>query len=92
VTAIGAVISFSLGVYFSVRTIAALYRVLDLWYALRREWLRVITGIFGWGGGTMVAFLLTYRPAFLWGFASYSLLFVMSSLASRLWFSVHLRE
>ncbi len=75
-----------------MRTIAALYRVLDLWYARRREWRRVITGIVGWGGGSVVAFLLTDRPAFLWGFASYALFFVVASFASRLWFSVHLRD
>jgi len=92
VTTIAAAISFGLGVYFSTRTIAALYRVIDLWYALRREWLRVVIGIFGWGGGTVVAFLLTHRSTFLWGFASYSLMFVASSFASRLWFSVHLRD
>jgi len=92
VTAIAAVVSFGLGIYFSVRTIAALYRVIDLWYALRRERLRVVTGILGWGGGAVVALLVMHRSAFLWGFTSDALLFVVSSLASRIWFSVHLRD
>jgi len=72
--------------------IAALYRVIDLWYALRREWLRVACGILGWGGAIVVAVLLTDRDAFLWGFACYVVVFVALSFASQLWFSSRLRE
>ena len=91
-TIIAAVVSFSLGVYLSARAIAALYRVIDLWYALRREWLRVARGLFGWGSTTVVAALLTDRVAFLWGFASYAVAFVALSFASHLWLSFHIRE
>jgi len=92
VTVIAAAISFSLGVYLSARAIAALYRVLDLWYAFGREWLRVVRGILGWGGATAVAALLTDRVAFLWGFVGYAVVFVTLTFVSQLWFSFHFRE
>ena len=84
--------SFSLGVYLSMRTVAALYRVIDLWYALAREWLRIARGILGWLGATAIAALLTNREAFLWGFACYAVAFVAFSLGSHLWFYFHVRE
>lgn len=91
-TMIAAVLSCSLGVYLSARMIAALCRVIDLWYALRREWLRVARGILGWSGAIVVAVLLTDGDAFLWGFVCYAVVFVALSLASQLWFSSRLRE
>jgi hypothetical protein len=92
VTIIPAALSFSLGVYLAARTIAALYRVIDLWYAIGREWLRVTRGILGWGGATALAVLLTNRVAFLSGFASYVVLFVVVSLAFQLRFAFRLRD
>lgn len=87
-----AAFSFSLGVYLAARTIAALYRVIDLWYAIGREWLRVARGILGWGGATALAILLTNRVAFLSGFAFYAVLFVVVSLASQIRFEFRLRD
>jgi hypothetical protein len=92
VTLIAAAISFSLGVYLAARTIAALYRVIDLWYAIRREWLRVTRGILGWGGAAALAVLLTNRVAFLSGLAFYAVLFVVVSLTSQLRFAFRLRD
>ena len=85
-------ISFGLGVYLSTRTIAAVYRIIDLWYALAREWLPMARGVLGWLGATAIAALLMDRAALLWGFACHAILFAGLSLASQLWFSFHLRE
>ncbi len=65
---------FLLGTYLSIRAIAALYRVIDLWYTIRTAWAKVLRGILGWcGGAVAIALLLPdrYRPAFLWGLAGY---------------------
>jgi len=65
---------FSLGVYFSMRVIAALYRTLDLWYTIETAYAKVTRGILGWAGTTLAITMLVsnqYRPAFLWGFAAY---------------------
>lgn len=91
-TIVVAAISFSLGVYLSTRTVAALYRIIDLWYALAREWLSMARGILGWLGATAIAALLMDRAAFFWGFTCHAVAFVALSLGSHLWFYFHLRE
>ena len=40
--------AFALGVYLSIRMIAALYRILDLWYRIGTDYPRVIRGVAGW--------------------------------------------
>lgn len=77
--ALAAIPLFILGVYLSLRTLAALYRVVDLWYAMRREWPRAAGGIALWCGVTAaVAALLpeTLRPAFAGGLAAYLAFFL----------------
>lgn len=69
-TTLVAVATFALGVQLAIRTVAALYRIIDLWYTIGTEWLRVLWGILAWGGATAaIAALLprTLRPAFLLG-------------------------
>ncbi|HJQ38793.1 MAG TPA: hypothetical protein VKB93_16785 [Thermoanaerobaculia bacterium] len=84
--------SFILGVYLSMRTVAALYRVIDLWYALAREWLRIARGILGWLGATAIAGVLMDHEAFLWGCVCYAVAFAAFSLSSHFWFYFHVRE
>lgn len=62
--------AFALGVYLSVRMIAALYRVIDLWYAIGTAYPAVIRGILGWGATILViGWLLDppYRTGMAWG-------------------------
>ena len=41
---------FLLGVYLSMRVLAALYRILDLWYTIGTAYPKVLQGILGWAG------------------------------------------
>lgn len=84
--------SFGLGLYLSMRSVAALYRVIDLRYALAREWLRIARGILGWVGATAIGAVLMDHEAFLWGVACYATAFVTFSFASHLWFYYHVKE
>ena len=65
---------FLLGVYLSMRVIAALYRILDLWYTIGTAYPKVVRGILGWAGATVAITVLVsdrHRPAFLWGLAAF---------------------
>lgn len=65
---------FLLGMHLSMRTIAALFRILDLWYTIGTAWPQVVRGLLGWGGGTIATAALLperLRPAFLWGLATF---------------------
>lgn len=69
-----AVVLFGLGVHLALRTVAALYRIIDLWYAIKTAYPQVLRGVIGWGGATVaVAVLLpqAYRSAFLLGQVSF---------------------
>ncbi len=46
---LGHVAAFALGVYLSIRMVAALYQILDLWYQIGTHYPRVIRGVVGWG-------------------------------------------
>ena len=59
-----------LGAHLALRAIAALYRIIDLWYAIGKHWPTVLRGILGWGGAMVATAVLlpdTFRAAFLWG-------------------------
>jgi hypothetical protein len=65
-----AVSVFALGVHLAIRTVAALYRVVDLWYARRTAYPLIVRGVAGWVGATVAigAILGTeHRAPFLWG-------------------------
>jgi hypothetical protein len=65
---------FLLGIYLAIRVLAALHRIIDLWYTIGTVWARMLRGVVIWCGGTLAFALLIpvlYRPALLWGFASY---------------------
>lgn len=65
---------FVLGMYLSMRLIASLYGIIDLWYTIRTAYPKIIRGILGWGALTVAMDLLLescYRPAFIWGLCAY---------------------
>lgn len=71
---------FLSGAYLGMRVIAAVYRVVDLWYTIATAYPRVIRGILGWGGTTLASAALLgdrHRQAFLCGLAAF-LLFYLS--------------
>lgn len=73
-TTVIAIALFALGIHLCMRTLAALYRALDLWYTIGTAWPRVARGIVAWGGATVLiaALLRGYqRSALLLGFAVY---------------------
>ena len=72
--------AFTLGVYLSIRMIAALHGVVDLWYAISTAYPRVLRGILGWGAVIgSAAWLLErpYREALAWGLLGF-LVFYLS--------------
>lgn len=75
----GVVAAVLFGVCLSIRGLAALYAVLDLWYAVRRTWPRMVRGLVGWGGITAAAVWLLappYRTGFVGGLAGYVLFYL----------------
>ncbi|MBW1799863.1 MAG: hypothetical protein JRJ85_03955 [Deltaproteobacteria bacterium] len=80
------VLVFILGIYISMRMIAALFGIIDFRYTMKTAYPRVIGGILFWGIITacLAMVLGQYRPAFLWGLAAYVFIYVLSYLPSRL--------
>jgi len=65
---------FVLGGGLSMRVIAALHRVADLWYTIATGYARVAGALVGWGGLTVAIALILpdrHRAAFLAGLASF---------------------
>lgn len=84
-TWLGHLAAFTLGVYLSIRMIAALYQVLDLWYRIGTDYPRVIRGVVGWTVTIVaIAWLLgpTGRTAFVSGLVAF-LLFYLSLFGLR---------
>jgi hypothetical protein len=73
------VVLFVLGVYLSIRAIAALYGIIDLWYTIGTAWPRVVGRLIGWGGMiALIAVLLgDQRRVFFSGFVAF-LIFYLS--------------
>jgi len=70
---------FLLGMYLSMRAIAAAYRVLDLWYAIGTGYPTVFRGLLGWGGTTIAIALLLgrhHRTALLCGLLAFLLFYL----------------
>jgi len=85
VTALGHIAAFMLGVYLSIRMIAALYAILDLWYRIGTDYPRVIRGVVGWAVTiAAIAWLLdaTGRVAFASGLVAF-LFFYLSLFGLR---------
>lgn len=84
-TALGHLAVFALGVYLSIRMIAALYHVVDLWYRIGADYPRVVRGILGWAVTiSAVSWLLdaTARVALAAGLVAF-LLFYLSLFGLR---------
>ena len=72
-----------LGIYLCMRTLAALHRILDLWYTIRTVWPRVVRGVVVWVTTTAAIALVLparLRVTFLWGFAGYLVFYVAVAL------------
>ena len=83
-----------IGVYFAIRVLAALYRIVDLWYRIGTDWPHVLLGIIGWGGAALGVALLAGgegRAAFLGGLAGYAVLHVALYVATRGYVRARLR-
>jgi hypothetical protein len=68
----------ALGVCLSIRMIAALHRVADLWYTIGTAYPRVLRGIFAWAAAIAAcAWLLKppYRAAFTSGLLAFLLFY-----------------
>ena len=93
-TLLGQIAAFVLGVYLSIRMIAASYQVLDLWYRIGTDYPRVIRGVVGWAVTIAgIAWLLDPpgRLAFGSGLAAF-LLFYLSLFQLRHLLIFALRE
>lgn len=70
---------FLLGLHFALRTVAALYRMIDLWYMIGTAYPRVLRGMLGWGGVALLTAMVLpdrLRAAFLWGYAGFVLFYL----------------
>ena len=93
-TVLGYIAAFVLGVYLSIRMIAALYAILDLWYRIGTDYPRVIRGVVGWAVTiAVITWLLdaTGRMAFASGLVAF-LIFYLSLFGLRHFLIGALRE
>jgi hypothetical protein len=65
------VLAFVLGVYLSIRVIAALYGIIDLWYTIGTAYPRVLGAVLGWGVIATTLARALPGTVFLWGFVGY---------------------
>lgn len=78
---------FLLGIYLAIRVLAALHRIIDLWYTIRTMWPRVLRGLLVWCGGSIALVLALserYRAALLWGLAAYVAIYIAAFVLWRL--------
>lgn len=78
-TAFGVALAFALGVALGIRVVAALYGIVDFWYALGTYYPRVLRGLVLWGGATLAvaaALERPYRTAFGFGLLAFGLWYV----------------
>jgi len=80
------VVVFILGIYLSMRMIAAMYGIIDYWYTIKTAYPVVIKRIVGWSVITLFLIILlgNYRQAFLWGMLSYGFIFLISYFPAKL--------
>lgn len=80
------IVIFILGIYLSMRMIAALYGLIDFRYAIKTAYPKVLLRIAGCGAVIFLLgiFLGKFRQAFFWGMATYGLLFLISYVPTKL--------
>lgn len=90
---LAAAVLFALGVYLSIRVLAAFYRIADLWYRIGTDWPRVAGGIAVWGGAALLIALAAgqRRAAFVWGFATYAAFHALLHVATRVYVRMRVR-
>jgi hypothetical protein len=74
--------AFALGTYLSIRMIAALHGVVDVWRMFGKAWPRAVADVVVWAVTTgAIAWLMSgpYRSALVWGLSVY-LVFYLSLL------------
>ena len=62
--------AFALGIWLSIRMIAALHGIIDFWYMIGKAYPRVAVRILGWSSSILLMVFLLDRPyqtAFVWG-------------------------
>lgn len=68
------------GIYLSMRCVAALHRVVDLGYAWQREKWRIARGLLGWGGGSLLLYVMlpdAWQGLFAISLLAYALSYVL---------------
>lgn len=71
---------FLSGMYIAMRMIAALFRIVDLWYTVNTAYPRMIRGVLGWGAVMVIMIVILggiLRTSFLSGVAVFSFLYLM---------------
>ena len=74
--------AFALGVYLSIRMIAALHGPVDVWHMIAKAWPRIVADILVWVVAIgVITWLMdgAYRTALIWGLSAY-LVFYLSLL------------
>ncbi|HVT43676.1 MAG TPA: hypothetical protein VMT00_04730 [Thermoanaerobaculia bacterium] len=65
---------FVAGVYLAIRALAALHRIIDLWFTIDTAWPMVLRGLIIWCGGTAALALVLpehHARALLYGIAAF---------------------
>jgi len=80
------IVVFFLGIYLSMRTIAALCGIIDYRYTMKTAYPKVIGRILFWGIITLLAATLLgrYRYPFLWGIPVYIVIGILSYVPNKL--------
>lgn len=66
--------TFALGIYLSIRMIAALHGPVDVWHMIGKVWPRVVADVIVWAVTIgIIAWLMSdpYRTALVWGLSIY---------------------
>ncbi|MCP4150774.1 MAG: hypothetical protein GY757_23715 [bacterium] len=75
-----------LGMSLAVQLTAALFGIIDLWYALKREFWKIFLRILVWSSVIAAIAWATddiYRPFFLWGLPAFVLLHISFFLTGK---------
>ncbi|HWP37438.1 MAG TPA: hypothetical protein VNL18_07795 [Gemmatimonadales bacterium] len=78
-TTVAEILVFVLGMHLSLRTVAACYRIIDLWYTIRTEYPRVIRDILRWVAVTGALIMVLpddLQRSLLWGAGSFVVLYL----------------
>ncbi len=82
------VAAFALGTYLSIRMLAALHGIADLWFMIDQAWPRVLAGVLAWGAAIgVIAWLMArpYQAAFAWGLLTYVVFYLSLLPLARLY-------